>query len=362
MTPATAARIVRFLHVHGEDALVDVRIHDDFRPITRLDMGGRTLTFATMAAARQFAITTLGLERAQLGTDLRLATRVLESLDALRRRGAALPPNLLISRRGLQQVNCATLSPNLSMEKDGTLILRDDAADPILQINPAADIRVDQWSRRCRLPLVGYLGYVPTGRHALLLHEIGHYEHLLAAGVERYYHLADHTTHTTATRAVAERVSERASDDICEFVAETFAGLSVGYTYDDAVMELYRSFDGPAPLVVGRERPPLMTLPRMCRAADRGNVAIVLVASKNRADYEATTLAIITRIVGYVPLVHRTRAMTTYEPHRYVSGRTARRLDAALTAALPMRPGGDVGIAIEHGPSRSDDDARRLRR
>lgn len=85
--------------------------------------------------------------------------------------------------------------------------------------------------------------------HALI-HEIGHALHAdNVGGEDGIAHYADQQFTEPQKALVAKAVSRRASLNKAEFVAEVFAGQVAGKTYSPAVQELYKSAEGPLPVL-----------------------------------------------------------------------------------------------------------------
>jgi len=75
------------------------------------------------------------------------------------------------------------------------------------------------------------------------IHEIGHCLHETSAGDDLFW---DGDSELTGQPVNAGQVSLYAAGTKKEFVAEVFAGLILGKTFNNAVMEEYRSYRGPA--------------------------------------------------------------------------------------------------------------------
>jgi hypothetical protein len=84
-------------------------------------------------------------------------------------------------------------------------------------------------------------------------HEYAHFLHDLNSSKDSGYN-HNVTYLNESQRAIAKRVSNYATTNSNEFVAETAAGIMSGKTYDAEVMKLYRSFDGPTVTVRKRRR------------------------------------------------------------------------------------------------------------
>jgi hypothetical protein len=82
----------------------------------------------------------------------------------------------------------------------------------------------------------------------IIRHELAHALHHRAVG-DAYLYGTLRRPLSVNQRAVALKVSRYAAHDRkpVEFVAETYAGLKAGKTYDKQVMRLYRHFRGPSP-------------------------------------------------------------------------------------------------------------------
>lgn len=90
-------------------------------------------------------------------------------------------------------------------------------------------------------------GYFSTGEaDHIIVHEVGHALHFQTAPKEyekvRLLKFKDPSDNL----ALAGRVSDYATSKPVEFVAEVYAGLSAGKTYDDEVLGLYNHLSGPA--------------------------------------------------------------------------------------------------------------------
>jgi hypothetical protein len=175
---------------------------------------------ATLRAA-EACLCSLGVKQARLGGDLPTAQYITACLLAARRRGAALPPVIRVSGRGFAPGDVAFTTP---------------FAKPVLQITP--DL--------LRAPLAAGFFADPTPQ-GVLIHELGHFAHWRRLGMEPYLALARRRL-SGPERATAHTVSPYAATDPCEFVAETFTGLSAGRTYGADVLTLYVKFGGPDPL------------------------------------------------------------------------------------------------------------------
>jgi hypothetical protein len=90
--------------------------------------------------------------------------------------------------------------------------------------------------------------------HAIT-HELGHFHHARTAPPGDAYgytieingvKVDDRFPHTGNERRIAERVSTYGASRPTEFVAETYAAIRAGKTFDDEVMELYRKYGGPS--------------------------------------------------------------------------------------------------------------------
>jgi hypothetical protein len=84
-----------------------------------------------------------------------------------------------------------------------------------------------------------------TKGHVTCIHELGHVLHAARLG-EDFYATNDQGGCTGAPTGVnAVKVSGYAGGAKKEFVAEVFAGMMIGRTYDDQVMAEYRLYKGP---------------------------------------------------------------------------------------------------------------------
>jgi hypothetical protein len=81
----------------------------------------------------------------------------------------------------------------------------------------------------------------------ILIHEVGHAEHHAIVGTVQFR--ANRTVaFSAADRAtIASEVSFRATENPNEFIAEVYAGMSVGRKYSPRVDQLYQFYDGPTP-------------------------------------------------------------------------------------------------------------------
>ena len=79
-----------------------------------------------------------------------------------------------------------------------------------------------------------------------IYHESGHAKHFQALGKAAYVALRK-TVLSPEELGVARIVSRYAKVNPLEFVAETYAAIRLGMSYDDPVMSLYRKFGGPPP-------------------------------------------------------------------------------------------------------------------
>jgi hypothetical protein len=172
----------------------------------------------------------LGL-KARFTGDPAIARHILDGLEHWKDRGAALPPRLDV--RPIPQ-------PRPDLEVAAYFI---PFAKPLLQIDPVfyalrlADGHLDR-------------EHVPAGPYGLLLHEIGHFAHWTHTGGDGgdYLDLAERPPLAADEQQLARRVSARAQEHPCEFVAECFAGLSIGLDYPADVLALYDRYGGPEPL------------------------------------------------------------------------------------------------------------------
>ena len=182
-------------------------------------------TFHNIASAESFATGTLGIKTAKLGSDLALAQHVIAGLIHCKSLGAQLPPIVRIK----------TLD-------DGVIALLVPFAKPVLEINQGEAIFFSS-ARKFIAE-----GFVKSGPYPVILHEIGHYQHFRALGGCDPYLKVTRGRFDASNRKIARSVSFNASTDPCEFVAETFCGLSTGKKYSAAVLSLYSKYKGPAPL------------------------------------------------------------------------------------------------------------------
>jgi len=96
----------------------------------------------------------------------------------------------------------------------------------------------------------------------LIVHELGHCNHLHQAGYEDYHKYDEWTDYLAKApisqlrraiadverkRQIAEKVSRYAKASPGEFVAEVWVGLSKGIKYDKDIMDLYHEIKGPDP-------------------------------------------------------------------------------------------------------------------
>jgi hypothetical protein len=117
--------------------------------------------------------------------------------------------------------------------------------DDRLAVNVSAEFWTGPDERMRRLATSGY--FVTADPRAIVYHEVGHALHRRQFRRGRQWWNAASALLDEQQRAIAERVSAYAVIDAGEFVAETFAGLIAGMTFDDEVMALYRTLKGPLP-------------------------------------------------------------------------------------------------------------------
>jgi hypothetical protein len=86
-------------------------------------------------------------------------------------------------------------------------------------------------------------GYRSGDNFGLIYHEYGHlmhYNNMTQQQLDRFK-----TQFSAADKAIAMKVSDYASTDFREFVAETYKALLIGHTFPQDVMDLYRKYNGP---------------------------------------------------------------------------------------------------------------------
>ena len=76
-------------------------------------------------------------------------------------------------------------------------------------------------------------------------HELGHMHHLDIVGDFDKLKTPEMLKQFKAERTIAKEVSEYASTDPCEFVAETYRALRAGKTLPQEVLDLYKKYNGP---------------------------------------------------------------------------------------------------------------------
>ncbi|HZW29423.1 MAG TPA: hypothetical protein VFF52_01885 [Isosphaeraceae bacterium] len=117
-----------------------------------------------------------------------------------------------------------------------------DSLDDVIVFNPdhGAWLDMDSYLR-------GHIRFFSTqNQHHLVRHELGHRAHYrLLTTDERS--LLWHADLTAAQRQLARSVSGLATWSGKEFVAEVYAGLWAGLSYDGDVMTLFDRFRGPRP-------------------------------------------------------------------------------------------------------------------
>jgi hypothetical protein len=117
--------------------------------------------------------------------------------------------------------------------------------DDRLAVNVSAEFWSDPFGQMEQLGTEGY--FSSANPHAIIYHEIGHALHRRQFESGHQWWRAASTPLNPLDRELAERVSAYAVLDAGEFVAETFAGLVAGRTFDGEVMTLYRNLKGPLP-------------------------------------------------------------------------------------------------------------------
>jgi hypothetical protein len=80
----------------------------------------------------------------------------------------------------------------------------------------------------------------------VITHEIGHALHDKAIGTEAYAKVGRKAMPEARTKYIADQVSQYASSSEVEFVAEVYAGVKAGHSYDDKIMKFYAKLGGPA--------------------------------------------------------------------------------------------------------------------
>lgn len=81
----------------------------------------------------------------------------------------------------------------------------------------------------------------------IIAHEVGHALNERAVGNAKYRELRERKFRPNISASIRENVSVYASTAPVEFVAEVYAGLSAGKSYNNAVMDLYRMLGGLEP-------------------------------------------------------------------------------------------------------------------
>jgi hypothetical protein len=172
----------------------------------------------------------LGVEMAIVDTDPHPSTVgvLLEACDELRRRGIPLPKQLQF----------------LALDDDRTVASYQDVDDRLV-VNTASRFWRDPIRSMSLEAGTGYL--VSDDPRAIVYHEIGHALHRRRYRVGWRWWSASSKPLRDSERAIAERVSRYATEDTGEFIAEVFAGLLCGRTFDDEVVRLYRDLKGPEP-------------------------------------------------------------------------------------------------------------------
>jgi hypothetical protein len=80
---------------------------------------------------------------------------------------------------------------------------------------------------------------------AIVYHEIGHALHRRRYRLGWRWWSESSRPLSANDLSIAARVSRYATEDTGEFVAEVFAGMLCGESFDDEVMRLYRNLRGP---------------------------------------------------------------------------------------------------------------------
>jgi hypothetical protein len=81
----------------------------------------------------------------------------------------------------------------------------------------------------------------------IINHELGHRAHRQAIGPERWDQQNTKSTEGPGKTRIEKEVSQYAAVNRAEFVAEVYAGMKSGKTYDPKIMEQFRVFGGVAP-------------------------------------------------------------------------------------------------------------------
>jgi hypothetical protein len=172
----------------------------------------------------------LGVQEAIVDADPRPSTIgvLRDAFEELRRRGMLLPARLLFS----------------SLDDDRTVANYRDVGDR-LAVNTTSRFWNDPVGSMKTEAESGFL--VSDDPRAIVYHEIGHALH------RRRYRFGwrwwSESSKALGDRnlSIAERVSRYAMEDTGEFIAEVFAGLLCGKTFDEEVLRLYRDLKGPEP-------------------------------------------------------------------------------------------------------------------
>jgi hypothetical protein len=92
------------------------------------------------------------------------------------------------------------------------------------------------------------IGWFSSGDpHATIHHEVGHALHHRDVGMDEFRRLSKGFFNATTKDHIGKVVSEYASTDPLEFVAEVYAGIKTGRVYPDDIMEFYAKLKGPKP-------------------------------------------------------------------------------------------------------------------
>ena len=199
--------------------------------VASVNIVARTVREAQNIAKLQFGVT------ADYGNNLSLANHINAGLRAAKEVGMKMPANILFNPTKVKDifgndagdVPAAFLEPKNSPSGETTILVNDTNS---YWLDPKGSAIKDYET---------YISSTDNEHHAFL-HEMAHLEHYSTN--EALYRNKATFTDANLIKRVSSEVSERASYDSRELVAEIKLGLQSGKKYPNDLMELYNKFGG----------------------------------------------------------------------------------------------------------------------
>lgn len=168
--------------------------------------------------------------------DALTAKRVYKTLVEMINRGIKVPKEVILMTPIDDDLLGFTPTTKEGYEEFAPIFIKKGIRDDNENISPS-------------LKVLGYRHYTDETARGTLIHEIGHYNHmpLMLSEEESMQIWRKHFPLFEDEFEFGKKVSAHAITDKtgCEFVAEVFAGLVNGETFDEEVMTLYKELKGP---------------------------------------------------------------------------------------------------------------------